>query len=235
MTDVKYNFDETFTVKNKLTGNSYVNDVDKKKIFFKQPLTGARKLVAEFCVTDLVWNDSNKDIDKITLNGSASTEYTLSSNHAALKNRIFKEAYPSGIGFPASSPDKKFMHFGVNEALYEFISCVVRGIQAGTLPVGKETVTLAITATDTETLTNGTIVVTAKDESNTAVQGLKITGTAGEEEIDGTTDSSGQVSLTVEAAGTYAVSVASAATDAYKAATKTGSVTVTTKEAGGTE
>lgn len=235
MTDVKYNIDEKFTVRNKLTGNSYVNDVSAKKIYVKAPLTGARKVVANFCITDMVWNDSSKDIDKITLNGSASTEYTLNTNAAALKNRIIAEAYPSdNAGFiPGSSPDKKYMQFGVNSYLYEFILLVVKAIQDNTLPVGTETVTLAITSADTASFTNGTVTITAKDESNTAIQGLTIKGKVGTTTVNGTTDSSGQVSVTLEAAGTYAVEVESVATTAYKAATKTGSVTVTAIEAGG--
>ena len=228
MTDVKYNIDDTFTVINKLTGNKYINDVTAKKIYIKAPITGAKKTVANFCISDMVWNDSSKDIDKITLNGSASTEYTLNTNAGALKNRIVAEAYPSECGFmPGSSPDKKYMQFGVNGYLYEFIQLVVRAIVDDTLPVGTETVTLAITSSDTASFTNGTVTITAKDESNTAIQGLTIKGKVGTTNVNGTTDSSGQVSVTLEAAGTYAVSVESVATTAYKAATKTGSVTVT--------
>ena len=233
MTDVKYNFDKTFSVRNKLTGNAFVNDVSKKKIYLKAPVTGAKKLIADFCVTDLVWNDSNKDIDKITLAGSATTEYTLSSNHAALKNRIFKEANPCGIGFPPASPDKKFMHFGVNMYLYEFIGLLVKGIQDETIDVGLEDVTLTITSSDTEDFTNGTLVITAKDESNTAIEGLEITGTAGEAEIEGTTNSNGQITHTFTEAGEFDVSVNSAETDAYHSATKTGKVTVTAVVVGG--
>lgn len=235
MTDVKYNIDEKFTVRNKLTGNSYVNDVSAKKIYVKAPLTGARKVVANFCITDMVWNDSSKDIDKITLNGSASTEYTLNTNAAALKNRIIAEAYPSdNAGFiPGSSPDKKYMQFGVNSYLYEFILLVVKAIQDNTLPVGTETVTLAITSSDTASFTNGTVIVTATDESSTAIEGLTIKGKIGTTTVNGTTNSSGQVSTTLEAAGTYAIEVESVATTAYKAASKTGSVTVTAIENGG--
>lgn len=233
LASVKYNFDDNFTVKNKLTGNSFVNDVEKNKIYLKQAVTGAKKVIADFCITDLVWDSSNKDITSIKLvNSDASTDYTLASNHAALKNRLFKECYPSPNGNPViSSPDKKFMYFGVNGLLYEFICMIVRKIQDDTLPVGLETVTLAITSSDTASFTNGTVTITATDESSTAVQGLDITGTIGEVEVEGTTDASGQVSVTLDAAGTYAVSVESAATTAYKAATKTGSVTVTAIEA----
>lgn len=230
MTDVKYNIDDTFTVHNKLTGNTYINDVTAKKIYIKAPISGKRKVVAKFYISDLVWNDSSKDIDKITLGGSASTEYTLNTNAAALKNRIIAEAYPSGGFVPGSSPDKKYQQFGVNEYLYEFIQLVVKAILDESLPVGTETVTLSISSSDTASFTNGTVTITAKDESNTAIQGLTIKGKIGTTNVNGTTDSSGQVSTTLTEAGTYAISVESTATTAYKAASKTGSVTVTAIE-----
>lgn len=227
MTDKRYNFDEKFSLRNKVTGITYVNDVEKKRIYSRQPQTGKTVMVADFCITDILWNGSNKDIDKITLLSDSSTEYTLASNHAALKNRIFKEAYVSpGVVLP-SSLDKKFQHFAICEALYEFILLIVRAINNDTLDAGLTAVTLTITSSDTETLTNGTIIVTATDEDSNAVSGLEITGTAGDVEIEGTTNSSGQVSTTLEAAGTYAISVSSAKTDTYKAASKTGSVTAT--------
>ena len=240
MTDEKYNFDDTFSVRNKLTGNSFVNDVQGKKIVLKEPVTGKRKNIASFCVTDLVWDNSNKDISKIRLEGSTAgsgVEYTLASNHAALKNRIFKECLPSGTpGFVPSSPDKKFMHFGVNSYLYEFISLLVYGIQNETLPLGKETVTLAITSADTAEFENGSIIVTATDESSTAIAGLDITGSIGDDiEIDGTTDSNGQVTTTVTTAGTYDVVAESEETTSYKKGTVTKSVTVTAVEAQGEE
>ena len=220
----KYNFDDKFSVKNNLTGNVFINDITNQRIYVKNNYK--KQMLAEFCITDLTWNDSNKDIDKIVLDGSARTEYTLASNHAALKNRLFKECLVSP-GVSVDSPSKKFMHFSVNSLLYEFICVIVRKIQKDTLPKGLETVTLAITSSDTETLTNGTVIITATDEDSTAIQGLDITGTVGETEVTGKTNSSGQVSVTLEAAGKYDISVASAATSAYKAATKTGSVTAT--------
>ena len=79
------------------------------------------------------------------------------------------------------------------------------------------------------------MVITATDEDGNAVQGLKLSGTIGETEITGTTDSSGQVSETLTSAGTFAISVETEATTNYKAATKTGSVTVTAIQQGGTE
>lgn len=107
------------------------------------------------------------------------------------------------------------------------ILTIVYKIQDNSLPVGTETVTLTITSSDTASFTNGTVTVTATDESSNAVQGLKITGSIGETAVSGTTDSSGQVSTTLTSAGTFAISVESEATTDYKAATKTGSVTVT--------
>lgn len=226
----RYNFDDKFTLRNKVTGCSFVNDVVKKKIYCRAPYTGKISVLADFCITDLVWNDSNKDIDKITLtSGAGSTEYNLSSNHGALKNRIFKESFVTGGQLP-SSPDKKFMHFAVNDKLYEFILLIVRTIQNDGLNPGLTDVSLTITSSDTETLTNGTVIITAKDEDNTVIEGLKITGTIGETEVDGTTNSSGQVTVTLEAAGTYDIEVNSASTTVYKSASKTGSVTVTTIE-----
>lgn len=232
MADEKYNFDTTFSLRNKLTGNSFVNDVQGKKIVLKEPVTGKRKNIASFCVTDLVWDNSNKDITKIRLEGSTAgsgVEYTLASNHAALKNRIFKECLPSSVpGFVPGSPDKKFMHFGVNSYLYEFITLIVYAVQNGTLPTGKETVSLAITAEDTQEFTNGTIIVTATDESSTAISGLEISGTVGDDiEISGTTDANGQVSTTVTEAGTYEVEAVSVETDEYKAGTTSETITVT--------
>lgn len=229
MTETRYNFDEKFSLRNKVTGVTFVNDISKKKIFRREPHSGIQKTIADFCITDLLWNDSNKDIDKISLKSGAGTnEYVLASNSAALKNRLFKEAYVTGGAVLPSSVDKKFMHFAVNNALYEFILLIVRAINNEGIPAGLTDVTLSISSSDTETLNNGTIIITAKDEDNTAIQGLEITGTAGDDiEIDGTTDSNGQVSVTLEAAGTYAVSVESEATSTYKAATKTGSVTAT--------
>lgn len=223
----KFNFDDSFSIRNKLTGNIFVNDVDRQKIFLK--LQAKRMLIADFCITDMTWNTSNKDIDSITLNGtSGSTAYTLASNAAALKNRIFKEAVPNGKEQSmAGTLDKKFMNFAVNSYLYEFILLIVRAVQNDTLPVGLETVTLSISTADTESLKNAVVTITAKDEDNNAVQGLTISGKVGGTTVSGTSDSSGQVSVTLEATGTYAVEVASAATTAYKAASKTGSVEVT--------
>lgn len=227
MTDTRYNFDTKFSLRNKVTGVTYVNDVEGKKIYARAPHTGKATPVADFCITDLVWNGSNKDIDKITLLSDSSTEYTLASNHAALKNRILKEAYVSPGAILPSSLDKKFQHFAICEALYEFILLIVRAINNDTLPAGLTAVTLTITSSDTETLTNGTVIITATDEDSTAIQGLTIKGKVGSTNVNGTTNSSGQVSVTLEAAGTYAVDVNSTATTKYKAATKTGSVTAT--------
>lgn len=235
MTTKRYNLDERFLLRNKISGEAFINDPDKKKIYKREKLTGKLAKIADFCFTDIVWNESNKDIDKITLDGSASTEYTLSSNSGALKNRIFKESYTTGGQVIPSSPDKKYMHFAVNNALYEFILLIVRAIENGELIVGLTGVVLAITSSDTASFTNGTVVVTATDEDGNAVQGLKLSGTIGETEITGTTDSSGQVSETLTSAGTFAISVETEATNTYKAATKTGSVTVTAIEQGGTE
>ena len=229
MTTKKYNFDDKFSIKNKLTGNGFINDIAGKRIILKKPITGDKQVIANFCITDLVWNDSNKDIDKITfLSASGSNEYDLSSNATAVKNRIFKESYPNGGAILPSTLDKKFMTFGVNDLLYEFITLVVMKIQDGTLPVGLETVTLTVSATDTAELVNGCITITAKDESNTAIKGLNIAGTIGEDiEIEGTTDNNGQVSTQITSAGEYEVSAESEATTEYKGATVTGTITVT--------
>lgn len=223
----KFNFDESFKIRNKLTGNTIENDVERKKIFLKKQAT--RMLIADFCITDITWNTSNKDIDSITLDGtSGSTAYTLASNATALKNRIFKEAVPNGKEQAmAGTLDKKFMNFAVNNYLYEFILLIVRNAQNDTLPVGKETVTLSISTSDTEALKDAVVTITAKDEDNTGVQGLTMSGKIGGTTVSGTTDSSGQVTVTLEAVGTYAIDVATAATTTYKAASKTGSVTVT--------
>lgn len=229
MTNKKYNFDDKFSIKNKLTGNGFINDVTNKKLILKKPVTGDKQVIAQFCITDLTWNDSNKDIDKITISSaSGSNDYDLSSNATAVKNRIFKEAYPNGGQVLPSSLDKKFMTFGVNDLLYEFIQLVVMKIQDNTLPVGLETVTLSVSAADTAELVNGCITITAKDESNTAIKGLDIVGTIGDEiEIDGTTDDNGQVSTQVTTAGEYTVTAGSEATTEYKSATVTETVTVT--------
>lgn len=228
MATVKYNFDETFTIKNKITGNKFVNNITDKKIYLVKAGTGKKSLLADFCITDLVWNDSNKDIDNVKLNGTGgATDYAIGSNATALKNRIFKESFIGSGQVLPSSTDKKFQQFAVNDLLYEMILTIVYKIQDNSLPVGTENVTLTITSSDTASFTNGTVTVTATDESSTAVQGLKITGSIGETAVSGTTDSSGQVSTTLTSAGTFAISVESEATTAYKAASKTGSVTVT--------
>lgn len=230
MTEKRYNFDSKFSIRNKISGLTFVNDVSKKKIYYRQAYTGKTVPVAEFCITDIVWNDSNKDIDKITLLSGDRTEYTLASNHAALKNRLFKEAYVDPGFILPSSLDKKFQHFGICKGLYEFILLLVRAINNDALNPGLTGVTLTITSSDTETLTNGTIIVTATDEDENAIQGLDITGTVGEDiDVEDTTDSNGQITVTLEEVGTYPISVESAETETYKAATKTGTVTVTTK------
>ena len=227
----RYNLDERFLLRNKVTGGAFINDPAKKKIFTREKNTGKTVAIADFCFTDIVWNDSSKDIDSITLDGtSGSTEYVLQSNHAALKNRIFKECYPYGGIATVSNPDKKFMHFAVNGFLYEFIQLIVRAIQNDELPIGLEAVTLAITSADTEEFTNGSVIVTAKNESNNAIKDLAITGTIGDVEVDGTTDANGQVTTTLTEAGTYDIAVESEATDEYKAASKTAKVTVTAIE-----
>ena len=42
----------------------FVNDISKKKIFRREPHSGIQKTIADFCITDLLWNDSNKDIGR---------------------------------------------------------------------------------------------------------------------------------------------------------------------------
>ena len=232
MTNIKYNFDGTMTLKNKITGNKFINNVSDKKIYYIKAQTGKKSLLADFCFTDLIWNDSSKDIDNITLDGvGGKTDYTIGSNSTALKNRIFKE---SNIGTGAilpSTTDKKFQHFAVNDLLYQMILVMVYRIQDETLPTDKEGVTLSISTEDSAGFTNGTVIVTAKDESSTEIEGLNISGLIGDDiEITGITDNNGKVETSVSTEGTFDISVESEETEVYKSATKTGSVTVTAKE-----
>ena len=217
----------SIAIQNKATGNKYIQDGTKNTIYKKTQYDKVK--LANFAITQIVWNDSSKDIDKVTLKeGNTTQEYNLSSNQTAFINRVIKDVKP-GNNFtvlPSTLP-KKYMNFAVNEYLYEFILLCIQRIQAGTLVNTLEEVTLSLSSADTEGFTNGSLIITAKDGDNTAISGLTITGSAGETEISGTTNSSGQVTVTLEAAGDYAVSVASAATSQYAAATKTGSVTVT--------
>lgn len=231
MTTQRYNLDERVLIRNKYEGTAFINNPEKKAIYKRAKNTGKLSKVADFCITDILWNDSTKDIDNITLNGaSGSQEYVLQSNSAALKNRIFREACVPGGQVLPGSVDKKFMHFAVNDMLYEFIVLVVNSILNDSLDAGLAGVTLAITTADTETLKDAVVTITAKDEDNNAVQGLDVTGSIGDEEVSDTTNANGQVSVTLEEAGTYAVSVESAKTTSYKAAAVIGSIDVTVIE-----
>lgn len=215
------------TLTNKATGNKYMQDASKTSIYRKTQYDKVK--IANFAITQIIWNDSSKDIDKVTFTeGTSNQEYNLSTNQTAFINRVIKDVKPSDnfTVLPSSLP-KKYMNFAVNGYLYEFILLCIQRIQAGTIIRTPEKVTLSITSDDTEAFTNGLLIITAKDSENNAISGLSITGTAGETEISGTTDSNGQVTVTFESAGEYDVEVASAATTQYAAATKTGSVTVT--------
>ena len=116
--------------------------------------------------------------------------------------------------------------------MYGFIKTVLFDIYTDTSVLKKitlynpETVTLSLAKTDTETLTNAAITITAKDTKNEGIKGLPITGTIGTNEISGTTGNDGTYTYEIESTGTYAVSLATPATEDYKAGTLTDSVTV---------
>lgn len=232
MAETRYNFDKSFSLTNRFTGHVFINDVEAKRVYCRP--SHARKLVlAEFCITDLVWNDSSKDLDKIRLESSTSgsgVEYTITSNHGALMNRLYKEVRPSAddIAIP-SSMDKKFMYFSTNKLLYEFILLIVKRIQEDRLPRGAGNVTLTQSSTDSTDYINGVFKILASDEDGNAIKGLKITGNIGEDEVEETTDNNGYITLNLTTPGKQDYSLSSEATDSYTAQTKTGSVTVTAR------
>ena len=224
----KYNFDETFHLRNKATGETIVNDVKNKRLFIRGALVNTK--IADFAITDVTFNDSTKDIDNITITDSTgSNEYTLPSNNVALLNKLSTLAYPRSALPVYANTLKKYMIFSaVNEKVYDFIVLLVRAMMNEEVPTGRETITLTITTADTSDYTDACITVTATDEDNNPVKDLEVQLTVGSVISDTyTTDSSGVIQEVITTPGEYTITAVHEATSDTKSAEASEDVTVT--------
>ena len=215
----KYNFDETFHLRNKATGETIVNDVKNKRLFIRGALVNTK--IADFAITDVTFNDSTKDIDNITLlDADGSNENALPTNNVALLNKIATLAYPNRALPVYANTLKKYMIFSaVNEKVYDFIVLLVRAMINEEVPTGRETITLAITTADTTDYTNGCVTVTATDEDSNPVQDLEIELSIGSLVEDTyTTNSSGVVQEAITTPGTYTITAVHEGTTSTKPA-----------------